>query len=403
LKSQQQSRYEYIDSDFQDHAREGTGGPVTISPFPAKTSNLRKIGRSTNGFVLHGPGKIRTTILCYNETVFEGGRAACPRHADLKYAQKRRRYQRCDALQAPGNGERCVVRLPSKVIFMTRLEDMIIEYFLALDKWGKKFTFIVGSISTIVIGTLDVSAPDEYTFSFLYLIPITFTTWFNGKRAGLFFSVVCTVLWSLDHLKADLFATAWNILSTLGMFCVVTLMLASIRKMWESEIALSRTDPLTGVMNKRAFAEMVEYEIASLQRQSSPYSIAYLDLDNFKEVNDTYGHKQGDELLKAVVSCLVRNVRETDLIARMGGDEFTIFFPATDKHAARFVIQRVKEHLLVLSDSHNWPITFSMGVLTCSTGNCSLDEIVSTADRLMYEVKSAGKNDVRFAEYGQST
>ena len=282
---------------------------------------------------------------------------------------------------------------------MAKLEPLIIEYFRYLGKKGKKYNLIVGLICSIVVGVSDVIAPDDYIFSFLYLLPISFTTWFAGKSAGLFISVLCTVFWSVGHSKVGIYASIWNTFSSLGLFCVVSVMLARIRQMWETEITRSRTDPLTGVMNMRAFSEIVEYEISSLQRQSSPFSVAYLDIDNFKEVNDRYGHKKGDELLKAVVACLVENLRQSDLVARMGGDEFTIFFPATNQDAAKFVIQRVKEHLMILSDDNNWPTTFSMGVLTCTNGNCSLDEIVSNADTLMYEVKSAGKNDVRFAEY----
>jgi diguanylate cyclase (GGDEF)-like protein len=282
---------------------------------------------------------------------------------------------------------------------MADLEAIIVRFFRILDKKGRKFNLLAGLICAVVVGISDIAAPNAYSFSLLYLLPITFTTWFAGKHAGLFVSVACTAFWAIDHCDSGIIASTWNILSAFGLFCVVSVMLARIRLMWETESQLSRTDPLTGVMNVRAFTEVVEYEISSLQRQGSPFSVAYLDLDNFKEVNDRYGHRKGDELLKTVVMCLVGNLRETDLIARMGGDEFTIFFPATNLEASRIVMLRIREHLLLLSEENGWPITFSMGVLTCTDGNCSLDEIISTADTLMYEVKNAGKNDVRFANY----
>lgn len=176
-------------------------------------------------------------------------------------------------------------------------------------------------------------------------------------------------------------------------------MLFRIRQLLEAESTLSRTDPLTGVMNLRAFTELVEYEIMRLMREGSPFSVAYIDLDNFKLVNDRYGHRKGDELLKAIVTCLNSNLRKTDAVARIGGDEFTIFLPATDQKAVKVVTQKIREELNELSISNNWATTISMGVVTCTDGACQLDEIISIADNLMYAVKKAGKNDVQYAEY----
>jgi diguanylate cyclase (GGDEF)-like protein len=149
-------------------------------------------------------------------------------------------------------------------------------------------------------------------------------------------------------------------------------------------------------MNRRAFDEIVEYEIMSLQRQNSPLSLAYIDLDNFKQVNDHFGHKKGDELLKAIVACFSNNLRRTDIIARMGGDEFVVFFPGTDHNAVKLVMQKLMIHLRQLSEVNNWPITFSIGVITSVDSNCDLEEIISFADKLMYEVKQSGKDNINY-------
>jgi diguanylate cyclase (GGDEF)-like protein len=150
-------------------------------------------------------------------------------------------------------------------------------------------------------------------------------------------------------------------------------------------------------MNLRAFSELVEYEVLRLQRTNSPFSIAYLDLDNFKMVNDRYGHKKGDEVLKATVENLVGSLRKTDVVARIGGDEFAIFLPETDSETVRVVMGKVRERLHVLAESEQWITTFSMGVITCEHGDCELDKIISIADQLMYEVKTSGRNNVRYA------
>lgn len=283
------------------------------------------------------------------------------------------------------------------------IESKFTQYLQYLDRKGKAFNAVVGFACTIIVGFIDVIAPTSYSFGFLYMLCIAFTTWFAGRRSGLIIALCCTALWAVDRFKGDLYSSTWNTCSALGIYCFISIMLTKMREMWEIERTLSRRDPLTGVMNIRAFAEFAEYEILRLQRQCCPFSVAYLDLDNFKQVNDRYGHKKGDELLISVVTCLERNLRKTDVIARMGGDEFTILLPATNQEAARVVIQKVREDLHRLSEIDKWQSTFSMGVLTCSNGDCSLDEIISRADKLMYEVKGAGKNAVRYAEYQSNT
>ena len=271
------------------------------------------------------------------------------------------------------------------------------RYFRYLESKGKIFNIFLGLICTALIGVLDVLSPSNATFSFLYLFPIAFVTWFGGKSGGILISFSCAALWSIDNIVDSIIISAWNILSTFAIFCTVSIMLSKIQKMWLDERVLSQKDPLTNVMNLRAFSDLVEYEISLHKRDGSPFSIAYLDLDNFKIVNDRYGHKKGDELLKDVVKNLDENLRKTDVVARVGGDEFAIFLPATDHAAVKVVMDKVKERLLELTESKQLITTFSIGVLTCMGCNSELDDIISIADKLMYEVKNAGKNNVRYA------
>lgn len=282
---------------------------------------------------------------------------------------------------------------------MSHFESIITRYFRYLAQQGRGFNTFIGLLCSMLVGVLDLFTPVEYAFSFLYLLPISFTTWFAGWRAGFFISILCTAFWSQYLINEVSVAAAWNVLSTFGIFCVVTVMLYRIRQLWETESTLSRTDPLTGVMNLRAFTELVEYEIVRLKREGSPFSVAYIDLDNFKLVNDRFGHRKGDELLKAVVNCLAMNLRKTDAVSRIGGDEFTVFFPATDAQAVKVVTQKIRGELSELSKINHWATTISMGVVTCVNGACRLDDIISIADKLMYEVKNSGKNNVLYAEY----
>lgn len=270
---------------------------------------------------------------------------------------------------------------------MLKFEDIFYRYFRFLNSKTGVFNALLGLAWVALFGALDTLVPVKIDFSFLYLLAVAFVTWFAGKGSGFIISLVCASLWSVDNfVENDLIVSIWNVFSTFAIFIAVSVMLSKIHQLWKNDTALSRTDPLTGVMNTRAFSELVDYEILRLQRDGSPFSLAYLDVDNFKTVNDRYGHKMGDELLKAVVSNMLENLRKTDVIARMGGDEFAIFLPTTNHEAVKVVMRKVREGLRSLTANHNWPITFSIGVVTCNHGACELDGIVTLADELMYEV-----------------
>ena len=281
------------------------------------------------------------------------------------------------------------------------MDTALIRYFNYLDRLGSTYNTIIGVICAVILGIFDVVTPDEYLFSLLYLFPIGFTTWFAGKRNGFLISVICTIVISRLHVQLNIYAATWNTLSTLGIYSIVTMLLAKIRQLLQSESTLSRTDPLTGVMNIRAFSELLEYEILRVKRERSFFSIAYFDVDNFKQVNDLYGHRKGDELLTTIVTSLTQNLRKTDVVARMGGDEFIVFFPLTDQEAVKVVTLKVREELNTLLQFNNWPTTISMGVVTCTNGECDFDELIALADKLMYEVKNTGKNNVRYGLYAE--
>lgn len=282
---------------------------------------------------------------------------------------------------------------------MEKTGSLTIRYFDFLDRLGSAANAFIGLACCLLLGILDVLTPVEYVFSFLYLLPISFTTWFSGKKAGFLVSVICTALASRFYLQTGLSSGVWNIASTFGIFTVVALTLSRIRQLLETEKTLSRVDYLTGALNVRAFREFVEYEIKLLQREFSPFSIAYIDIDNFKLVNDNYGHGAGDELLKSVAELIKRVLRKTDIIARVGGDEFVIFFPSTNQGEAKVAIKKISENVSKLSGKYKLPITISLGVVTSLSAAYKLDELLAEADKLMYEVKNDGKNHAHYVVF----
>lgn len=285
---------------------------------------------------------------------------------------------------------------------MNWLEEIIHRYFQYLDAKGATFNAVIGFLCVTAVGAFDVLAPDEATHSFLYLIPIVFVTWFCGIRLGIVIALMSTAIWSNNNIVDNGIITTWNISTTALFFTMMSVLVNKTRSMWEHEKNLSSTDPLTGAKNYRAFKELAEYELLRLQREELPCTLAYLDLDNFKLVNDTFGHHAGDALLKSIVENTVRNLRKTDLLGRLGGDEFAILFPATDQAAAKIVLQKICSRLNEYTAAKSVSTTFSIGVVTVTSGIHTIDALISYADARMYEVKHTGKNNIVYSDYPQA-
>jgi diguanylate cyclase (GGDEF)-like protein len=147
-------------------------------------------------------------------------------------------------------------------------------------------------------------------------------------------------------------------------------------------------------LNRRALLELATYEIAQCSSHFRPLSLAFIDLDNFKTVNDQMGHADGDKVLCEVVTSLGEVLRKADTIARVGGDEFVVMLPETDDESAGAVIRKVRENLLASMTRNGWPVTFSIGLITHETPLCSAEEMIAQADRLMYSIKNMHKNDI---------
>lgn len=158
---------------------------------------------------------------------------------------------------------------------------------------------------------------------------------------------------------------------------------------------LARTDGLTGVSNSRSFFEFAAVELARARRTGSIITLAYMDLDNFKIVNDDYGHQAGDELLEAFARILSTGRRATDVVGRLGGDEFALLLPEADAHEALLLIERLRGEAASASGERGFPVTTSVGVTTFRSMPESLDEMIWMADQLMYSAKRAGKDQVR--------
>lgn len=155
----------------------------------------------------------------------------------------------------------------------------------------------------------------------------------------------------------------------------------------------ARTDALTGLPNRRGLDERLQKEIQRASRYQRPLALMIIDLNNFKKVNDTFGHLVGDQTLKRVAVCLRRAVREIDFVARYGGDEFVILLPETDENTVEELARRISQSIescpLALPEDTGDPITLSLGVAVFPNNGSSGNALLGTADKALYRSKIA--------------
>jgi len=268
-----------------------------------------------------------------------------------------------------------------------------------------RLAWTVGAFLVVsAIGVVDYSTSAEISFTLLYLVPVATTAWFSGQRAGVAIAAFTAATWlvadySSGGFHGNIAVYAWNFTSRLTMLLVVGFLLARVRQLLLSERQMSRTDPLTNAVNSRAFRDMAEAEVSRSERYGYPLTLAYLDLDNFKAVNDSLGHSVGDMLLRTVVDTIRENSRRADILARVGGDEFVLLLPATDQEAARTAIAKIQNSVTEAMRKSGWPVSLSIGVITCVRTCPTIDEMMRRADLLMYSVKGSSKGGANFMVY----
>jgi diguanylate cyclase (GGDEF)-like protein len=266
-------------------------------------------------------------------------------------------------------------------------------------------TLLFCSVFLLFLGWLDIITGD-YSLIVFYLIPVSLAAWFVGKRSGLLFCMLALVVRVIaDEESRTPFSphTAlhyWNELIEFLFLLIMSLLFSALKRNFENEKELARRDPLTDTLNRRSFFDLAEHEINRSHRYGLPLTVAYIDLDNFKDVNDQFGHQTGDDLLIVVVSTIRSHIRSTDILARFGGDEFVILLPDTPGDAALTFLNKLHVNLDQAMAHKGWPVSFSIGAATYRTVPPTVDEVISHADELMYAAKHGGKNRLLHKEIG---
>jgi len=268
----------------------------------------------------------------------------------------------------------------------------IIKFFLNKSKTS---IIISGFIMVLLLGFIDSLIDYRVSFSIFYVIPVVLVTWYAGFRIGIIFSILSSIVWFFATItshdnRMPISIMSWNSTVRLGFFIIIS----SILHYFKSERENARIDFLTNIPNRREFDKQLLLETQRSVRYKHPLTLIYMDIDNFKTINDTHGHHEGDNLLKTVSDIIKNSMRSTDVIARLGGDEFAFILIGIDELQAEKKINKIKITLLHAMESKAWPVSFSFGVVTFHNFTKTVREMLHIADECMYKAKQDGKNRI---------
>lgn len=251
----------------------------------------------------------------------------------------------------------------------------------------------------VVLAWLDALSGTQLSLTPLYVIPVAVVAWYSGAVRGR----ICAVIAGALQVVADtsglggampIGVIAWNALMIMSLSTVVGETVLRLHASLDNERDLARTDPLTGVANGRSFREIATLEIERARRYGRPFTVASLDLDHFKEVNDSLGHAEGDRLLHEIGRAIAGRLRCVDSVARLGGDEFVLLFPETSAAPSLFVLEHVRRILAQLTETYPAGVRASIGSVTFTRAPDSVDDMVKAADLAMYRAKARGRDRV---------
>jgi diguanylate cyclase (GGDEF)-like protein len=274
----------------------------------------------------------------------------------------------------------------------------------SLTRYSRLFHIAAGLMTVVILGLVDYLTGPETSLAIFYLVPIVQVTWFGGSLAGIVTALSSAIVWLASEMASSQayvyrLVPAWNTILVFVFLLAFSVGLSLFRDRLSRQAKSVTTDSLTGVDHAGRFHQVVQMEKDRAVRYKHPLTLGYVDVDNLREFNRRFGRRNGNTLLRTVAATIRENVRTSDTVARLGGDEFGILLVEVDMDEAETVVFRTRQNLLAAMEKHDWPVTFSFGVMTFRQPASSVDEMLHLVTALADAVKAEGKDSVKFEIY----
>lgn len=274
---------------------------------------------------------------------------------------------------------------------MRRIQENLLRLYDKHPRWTAALAGVA-----LLAGLTLVHAAFSYTSAFraLYVLPIWLATRMGGRISGVILVVLSTLAgtlseWQLGHAPGETIGS--NFVLRFLALGFLMLLIAQVELALQKHQRMAFKDPLTGLLNRHALQEYGQLAFNRALIRHQHVTVVVIDCDNLKRLNDTHGHHAGDRVLTLLARCMESETRQTDVLARMGGDEFAVVLQNTDLEEARQIMQRVDRTFVSSVLEIGYDAGLSIGYGTTEGGYSELEAVLRSADRSMYEQKQAKK------------
>jgi diguanylate cyclase (GGDEF)-like protein len=276
--------------------------------------------------------------------------------------------------------------------------------FSILEKRAPKTITKLSFVSILGLGVVQFFIGETVNIAPFYIFPPLFSSWYGSRTTGVLSAFFSTLVFVVIETAFNRVPPAFCELLLfsapyLAAYMLLAILIINFRDVHRMEVHAADTDNLTGVHSARSFYAELANELLRSKRYDHVFSLAYIDVDNFKNINDALGHAAGDRLLKEVADCLVSSLRATDVIARLGGDEYACLLPETNQEEVKLAFLKTVDLLNKRMAKNKWDVSFSIGVVTFENIPEDIKEAIDLADTLMYSVKNDNKDSVAYQVY----